>query len=84
MGLMKDIELDRFAVGVEATISAKGLRAGPPQLKVFVSYSRTDSAFADEIEAGLEYDGDFDVLIDRHDIDGGEDCIGPPPVLCAC
>ena len=40
---------------------------------MFVSYSRADSQFADEIEAGLEYDGGFDVLIDRHDIHEGED-----------
>jgi hypothetical protein len=43
------------------------------QLKVFVSYARADTAFADEIEAGLEYDGGFDVLLDRHDIHEGEE-----------
>src|SRR5690349_7950247 len=43
------------------------------RLTVFVSYSRGDAAFADEIEAGLEYDGGFDVLLDRHDIHEGED-----------
>jgi hypothetical protein len=42
-------------------------------LKVFLSYSRADAAFADEIAAGLEYDGGFGVLIDRHDIHEGEE-----------
>lgn len=43
-----------------------------PRLNVFVSYSRTDTAFADEIVAGLEYDGGFNVFIDRHSIHEGE------------
>jgi hypothetical protein len=43
------------------------------RLRIFVSYARADSAFADEIAAGLEYDGGFDVLIDREDIHEGED-----------
>lgn len=48
-------------------------RRGADRFTVFVSYSRADSEFADEIEAGLEYDGGFDVLIDRHDIHEGEE-----------
>lgn len=40
--------------------------------KVFISYSRTDSAFADELVAGLEYDGSFEVFLDRHSIHEGE------------
>ncbi|MEZ5939070.1 MAG: toll/interleukin-1 receptor domain-containing protein [Hyphomonadaceae bacterium] len=44
----------------------------PPKLKVFVSYSRTDTAFADEVVAGLEYDGGFEVFLDRHSIHEGE------------
>ncbi len=44
-----------------------------PQLKVFISYSRTDIAFADELVAGLEYDGGFEVSIDRLAIHEGED-----------
>lgn len=43
------------------------------KLRVFISYSRTDSAFADEIASGLEYEGGFHVLIDRHDIHEGEE-----------
>jgi hypothetical protein len=43
------------------------------RFRVFVSYSRADARLADEIEAGLEYDGGFEVLIDRHDIHEGEE-----------
>src|SRR5262245_24797829 len=43
-----------------------------PRLKVFISYSRADMAFADELVAGLEYDGGFEILIDRHAIHEGE------------
>src|SRR5215813_9734976 len=43
------------------------------KLKVFISYSRKDSAeFADEVVAGLEYGG-FAPFLDRHDIAAGED-----------
>ena len=43
------------------------------KLKVFVSYSRRDSAdFADELVAGLELAG-FAPFLDRHDIAAGED-----------
>src|SRR5215831_13207663 len=42
------------------------------KLKVFISYSRRDSAdFADELVAGLEYGG-FTPFLDRHDISPGE------------
>ncbi len=41
-------------------------------LKIFLSYSRTDMAFADELSAGLEAIGGFDVAIDRDDIHEGE------------
>ena len=43
------------------------------KLKVFISYSRRDSAaFADELVAGLEFGG-FAPFLDRHDIAAGED-----------
>jgi WD40 repeat protein len=43
------------------------------KLKVFISYSRRDSAeFADELVAGLELGG-FAPFLDRHDIAAGED-----------
>jgi hypothetical protein len=42
-------------------------------LKVFISYSRRDSAeFADELVAGLELAG-FAPFLDRYDIAPGED-----------
>lgn len=40
--------------------------------KVFVSYSRTNIAIADEICAGLAFDGGFEVFLDRHSIHEGE------------
>lgn len=43
------------------------------RVKVFISYSRIDAAFADELGAGLEFDGRFDVIIDRHSILEGEE-----------
>jgi WD40 repeat protein len=44
------------------------------KLKVFVSYSRRDSAeFADELVAGLAVALDFAPFLDRHDIAAGED-----------
>src|ERR1700681_3742646 len=47
--------------------------ASAEKLKVFISYSRRDSAeFADELVAGLEYGG-FAPFLDRHDIAAGED-----------
>jgi len=49
------------------------VRASADTLKIFISYSRADMAFADEVVAGLEFDGTFDVMIDRHDIHEGEE-----------
>ena len=49
------------------------MRMASEKLKVFISYSRADTAFADEIAGGLEYDGGFEILIDRHDIHEGEE-----------
>lgn len=42
-------------------------------LKVFISYSRTDTPIADELVAALGYDGRFQVTIDRSSIIEGED-----------
>ena len=44
----------------------------PRKAKVFISYSRDDIDFADQLVAALEGIG-FDPLIDRHSIPGGED-----------
>ncbi len=40
-------------------------------LKVFVSYSRTDVDFADQLVLALEDKG-FETILDRHDLSGGE------------
>jgi hypothetical protein len=50
----------------------KGVQAGNDKLRVFVSYSRNDVEFADQLVAGLEACG-FDPILDRHGISGGED-----------
>ena len=42
------------------------------RLRVFISYSRDDLEFADQLVAALDLTG-FDVTIDRHGITGGED-----------
>lgn len=44
----------------------------PEKLKVFISYSRVDEKFADELVDGLNFDGRFEVTIDRHSIKQGE------------
>lgn len=43
------------------------------KLKVFISYSRADTAFADELVAGIEFKDEFEVSIDRQSIVEGED-----------
>lgn len=52
--------------------AGEGAPQGADILKVFISYSRRDMAFADEMVAGLELLGGFDVAIDREDIHEGE------------
>jgi TIR domain len=42
------------------------------KLRVFISYSRDDLKFADQLDAGLDLCG-FECFIDRHGISGGED-----------
>lgn len=46
---------------------------GASSTRVFISYSREDMAFADEIVDGLKIVYGFDVTIDRHSIRQGED-----------
>ena len=40
-------------------------------MKIFVSYSRVDVAFADQLVVALE-DRGFDAIPDQHDIDAAE------------
>src|SRR5258706_15208127 len=42
------------------------------KLRVFISYSRDDLDFADQLDSALNLYG-FECLIDRHGISGGED-----------
>src|SRR5215510_10404483 len=42
------------------------------KLRVFISYSRDDLHFADQLDAALNAYG-FECLIDRHGISGGEE-----------
>ena len=42
------------------------------KLRIFISYSRDDLKFADQLDAALSTCG-FECLIDRHGISGGED-----------
>ncbi|NJM56128.1 MAG: toll/interleukin-1 receptor domain-containing protein [Verrucomicrobiae bacterium] len=51
--------------------SRTGARAAGDALSVFISYSRDDLAFADQLVAALKLYG-FDPTIDRHGISGGE------------
>jgi TPR repeat protein len=50
----------------------KPASADSGKLHVFISYSRDDLSFADQLDAALSACG-FDCLIDRHGISGGED-----------
>lgn len=50
---------------------AEGVPAGE-RLSVFISYSRDDLDFADQLDAGLRLAG-YDTTLDRHGISGGED-----------
>ncbi len=61
-------------------MQSRAMEGAPPQatdeertaLSVFISYSRTDTAFANEIVEGLHYDGAFNILIDSEGIHVGE------------
>jgi len=53
-----------------AAIAPRASVAG--KLRVFISYSRADAAFADELLLGLEDKG-YEVSLDRHSIKEGED-----------
>src|SRR5262249_56970551 len=57
---------------VDGTREGGGLGpVGVGKLKAFVSYSRDDLDFADQLVAALELCG-FEATIDRHGISGGE------------
>ncbi len=54
-----------------SAVAAQTVRS-PPRLKVFISYSRDDLKFADQLDVGLRLCG-FQPMLDRHGISGGED-----------
>ena len=56
-----------------ALAEANRLNSAPEgRLRVFISYSRKDIDFADQLEEALQTCG-FDTIMDRQDITGGED-----------
>jgi hypothetical protein len=65
------------AASPEAVVNVLRPASGPAssdkgKLRVFISYSRDDLKFADQLDAALNAYG-FECLIDRHGISGGED-----------
>lgn len=57
----------------EATqVPGKAVQVGAAKLSVFISYSRDDLDFSDQLDAALRLTG-FDTTLDRHGISGGED-----------
>lgn len=58
--------------GVESDAAPSQSELNEVRLRVFISYSRKDVAFAEELLEALEQSG-FDVLIDRHSLDPGAD-----------
>lgn len=55
-------------------VNEEDAQSNNSKLKVFISYSRKDSEiFADELAGGLEFQGGFEVGLDRHSIVEGED-----------
>ena len=74
---MAELAHDPSGPASEAASIALQKASGPAssdkgKLRVFISYSRDDLKFADQLNAGLDLYG-FECLIDRHGISGGED-----------
>jgi hypothetical protein len=59
---------------VDITLSqaSRSDSADRDKLRVFISYSREDLRFADQLDAALNACG-FECFIDRHGISGGEE-----------
>ena len=56
---------------LDALDAASAMADAAKSLKVFVSYSRTDVEFADQLVLALQ-DRGFEPILDRHDMSGGE------------
>jgi TPR repeat protein len=75
---MADVAHDTFGPTSPKPGDLAPLQAGQPdspdrgKLRVFISYSREDLHFADQLDAALNAFG-FECVIDRHGISGGED-----------
>ena len=76
---MADLAYDASGPASSEPAGIAAQQAGPPassqdrgKLRVFISYSRDDLSFADQLDAALTACG-FECLIDRHGISGGED-----------
>jgi len=65
-------EGERAVVPITVSAAENARRSGDAKLRVFVSYSRKDDAFARELVTGLELTG-FQPYLDKHDIAAGED-----------
>ena len=65
-----------------AAVAAPAHPADKGKLRVFISYSRIDHEFANQLLAALETCG-FECVIDREDISGGEDWKGRLGALIA-
>ena len=59
-------------VGIAPQQASRPASSDRGKLRVFISYSRDDLNFADQLDAALDACG-FECLIDRHGISGGED-----------
>jgi uncharacterized protein len=58
--------------GIALQQASRPVSSDKGKLRVFISYSRDDLNFADQLDAALNACG-FECLIDRHGISGGED-----------
>ena len=58
--------------GIALLQASRSASSDKGKLRVFISYSRDDLKFADQLDMALSAYG-FECLIDRHAISGGED-----------
>jgi TPR repeat protein len=65
-------DLAHDASGLASSEASGPATSDKGKLRVFISYSRDDLKFADQLDAALNTCG-FECLIDRHGISGGED-----------
>jgi formylglycine-generating enzyme required for sulfatase activity len=66
------VEGERNAAPIPVSTTEKPVRLELSKLRVFISYSRKDEAFVEELVTGLEIAG-FQPYLDKHDIAAGEE-----------